>query len=93
MRAGAEMGKAHSVATQDDRLVAALDPQSVAVIGASENPEKIGGRPIKYMLRAGYKGRIYPVNPNRPVIQGLKAYPDIASIPEAPDLAIVAVLI
>jgi len=75
----------------DDRLAAALDPQSVAVIGASENPEKIGGRPIKYMLRAGYKGRLYPINPNRPEIQGLKAYPDIASLPEAPDLAIVAV--
>jgi acyl-CoA synthetase (NDP forming) len=77
--------------TKDDRLSAALDPQSVAVVGASENPEKIGGRPIKYMLRAGYKGRIYPVNPNRAEIQGLKAYPDVASIPEAPDLAIVAV--
>ena len=75
----------------DDRLSAALNPQSVAVIGASENPEKIGGRPIKYMLRAGYKGRLYPINPNRPEIQGLKAYPDIDSVPEAPDLAIVAV--
>ena len=79
-----------TVAT-DDRLSAALNPQSVAVIGASENPEKIGGRPIKYMLRAGYKGRLYPINPNRPEIQGLKAYPDIDSLPEAPDLAIVAV--
>ncbi|CAN0428990.1 unnamed protein product, partial [Phaeothamnion confervicola] len=75
----------------DDRLSAALDPQSIAVVGASENPEKIGGRPIKYMLRAGYKGRLYPVNPNRPEIQGLKAWPDVASLPEAPDLAIVAV--
>ena len=75
----------------DDRLPAALNPRSVAIIGASDNPEKIGGRPIKYMLRAGYQGRIYPVNPNRPEIQGLKAYPDIAALPEAPDLAIVAV--
>ena len=57
-------------AAQDDRLSAALDPQSVAVVGASENPEKIGGRPIKYMLRAGYTGRIDPVNPNRAQIQG-----------------------
>ena len=80
-----------SKTTPDDRLSAALDPQSVAIIGASENPEKIGGRPIKYMLRAGYKGRIFPVNPNRAVIQGLEAYPDVASLPEAPDLAIVAV--
>ena len=43
------------------------------------------------MLRAGYKGRLYPINPNRTEIQGLKAYADIASLPEAPDLAIVAV--
>ena len=75
----------------DLSLSAALDPQSIAVIGASENPAKIGGRPIKYMLLAGYKGRLYPINPNRPEIQGLKAWPDIASLPEAPDLAIVAV--
>ncbi len=75
----------------EDRLSAALDPKSVAIIGASENPEKIGGRPIKYMQRAQYKGRIFPINPNRAEIQGLKAYPDIGAVPEAPDLAIVAV--
>ena len=75
----------------DDPLSAALAPQSIAILGASDNPEKIGGRPIKYMLRAGYKGRLYPINPNRTEIQGLKAYADIASLPEAPDLAIVAV--
>lgn len=74
-----------------DALSAALDPQSIAVIGASDNPEKIGGRPIKYMLLARYAGRLYPINPNRAEIQGLKAYPDIASLPEAPDLAIIAV--
>ena len=86
------MRKAFPAGTDpDERLAAALDPQSIAVIGASENPEKIGGRPIKYMLRAGYKGRLYPINPNRAEIQGLKAYPDIASLPEAPDLTIVAV--
>ena len=39
----------------DDRLSAALAPQSIAILGASDNPEKIGGRPIKYMLRAGYE--------------------------------------
>ena len=75
----------------DDQLSAALAPQSIAILGASDNPEKIGGRPIKYMLRAGYKGRLYPINPNRAEIQGLKAYADIASLPEAPDLAIIAV--
>lgn len=70
---------------------AALNPSSVAIIGASENPEKIGGRPIKYMLAHGFRGRIYPVNPTRPIIQGLRSYPDIASLPEVPDMAIICV--
>ena len=75
----------------DAGLQAALYPRSIAVIGASDNPEKIGGRPIKYMLRHGYAGAIYPVNPGRGEVQGLKAYADLAALPEAPDLAIVAV--
>jgi len=68
-----------------------LDPRSIAVIGASENPHKIGGRPIHYLGRFGFRGRIYPINPNRPEIQGHRSYPDLASLPEAPDLVIVAV--
>ncbi|MGE0716366.1 MAG: acetate--CoA ligase family protein [Alphaproteobacteria bacterium] len=75
----------------DEGLRAALDPRSVAVIGASENPNKVGGRPIHFLGRFGYKGRVYPINPGRPEIQGFKAYPDIASVPEAPELVVVAV--
>jgi len=72
-------------------IEAAIAPRSIAVVGASAEPDKIGGRPIKYMLRHRYAGRLYPVNPRRPDVQGLKAWPDLASLPEAPDLAIVAV--
>ncbi|HKF70365.1 MAG TPA: acetate--CoA ligase family protein [Stellaceae bacterium] len=72
-------------------LRAALDPRSVAVIGASENPNKIGGRPIHYLGRFGFKGAIYPINPRRGELQGYKSYPDLASLPEVPELAIVAV--
>jgi acyl-CoA synthetase (NDP forming) len=68
-----------------------LSPGSVAVVGASLDPTRIGGRPIAYMLSRGYAGAIYPVNPNRAEIQGLQAYPDIASLPATPDVAIVAV--
>lgn len=75
----------------NDLLEAALDPKSVAIIGASENPNKIGGRPILYMKRHGYKGAIYPINPNRAEIQGLKGYPSLGSLPEVPELAIVIV--
>ncbi|MDF1855083.1 acetate--CoA ligase family protein [Pseudooceanicola sp.] len=68
-----------------------VEPRSVAVIGASSDSGRIGGRPIKWMLKAGYTGKIFPVNPNREEIQGLKAYPSIADLPEAPDAAIIAV--
>ncbi|MGH8745639.1 MAG: acetate--CoA ligase family protein, partial [Burkholderiales bacterium] len=72
-------------------LRAALDPASIAIVGASDNPHKVGGRPILYMKRYGYRGAIYPINPARSEVQGLKAYPDLASLPQAPELAIVAV--
>jgi acyl-CoA synthetase (NDP forming) len=72
-------------------LDALLAPRSVAVIGASHDPTRIGGRPVSYMLEAGFAGPIYPVNPSYESIQGLKAYPSIADVPEAPDAVIVAV--
>jgi acetate---CoA ligase (ADP-forming) len=69
----------------------ALAPRSVAVIGASDNPHKVGGRPILFMQRYGFRGAIYPVNPARKTVQGLAAFPHIDAIPETPDLAVVAV--
>lgn len=73
-----------------DLLTSALDPRSVAIIGASENIHKIGGRPIHYMQRHGYRGAIYPINPTREEIQGHKSYASLAALPEAPDLAVIA---
>jgi acyl-CoA synthetase (NDP forming) len=73
-----------------NNLEAALNPRSVAIVGASDNPHKVGGRPILYMGRYGYKGRIFPINPSRAEVQGHKAYPDLVSLPEVPDMAIVA---
>ena len=72
-------------------LESALNPRSVAVIGASENPNKIGGRPILYMQRQGYKGKIYPVNPTRTEVQGLKCYAKLADLPEVPEVALIVV--
>ena len=73
------------------RLAKLLNPKSVAVIGASDDPIRIGGRPISYMLSQGYKGKIYPINPRVEEVAGLKCYPDIESLPETPDVAIVMV--
>ena len=71
-------------------LAAALQPKSIAIIGASDNKNKVGGRPVDYLKRFGYGGNIYPVNPTRDVVQGLRCYPDVASLPDAPDLAVIA---
>ncbi len=72
-------------------IAALMAPRSVAIIGASADPSRIGGRPIATMLRAGFKGKIYPVNPNRAEVQGIAAYASVADLPEAPDAAIIAV--
>ena len=66
-------------------------PRSIAVIGASENPNKIGGRPLLYLSKFGYQGKVYPINPNRSEAQGFKAYPSLAALPETPEVAIIAV--
>jgi acyl-CoA synthetase (NDP forming) len=73
------------------RLKAALDPRSVAIIGASENPNKVGGRPVHYLQKFGFKGKIFPINPSRQEIQGHRCYSSLADLPEAPEMVIVAV--
>ncbi len=67
-----------------------LSPRSVAIIGASDEPARIGGRPIHYMRQAGFTGTILPVNPKRDTIQGLPAYPEIGAIEGPVDVAIIA---
>ena len=80
-----------STGTRFASLTPLLSPRSIAVLGASNDPTRISGRPIAYMKAQGFKGAIYPVNPNRTEVQGLKAYASVADLPETPDVAIVAV--
>jgi acyl-CoA synthetase (NDP forming) len=68
-----------------------MRPQSVAVIGASDEPARIGGRPVYSMLAGKYQGRLYPVNPSRDTVQGLKAYASIKDVPETVDSAVISV--
>jgi acyl-CoA synthetase (NDP forming) len=77
--------------TLREALRTVLDPKSVAIVGASENPNKLGGRPLLYLSRFGYRGKVYPINPKRPEAQGYKAWPSLGDLPEAPDVAIVVV--
>lgn len=68
-----------------------FSPRSLAIVGASDNPTRIGGRPLRYLREAGFEGAVYPVNPKRESVQGYKSYPSMAALPETPDLALLAV--
>lgn len=72
-------------------LLPFLSPKSVAIIGASNEVNKVGGRPLHYLKDYKFAGPIYPINPGRPEVQGVKAYKDLASLPEVPDLALVVI--
>lgn len=64
-------------------------PRSVAVIGASDEPSKVGCTVLRNLVTAGFDGAVVPVNARRESVQGLRAYPNVAAIPQAPDLTIV----
>ncbi len=64
---------------------ALLSPRSVALFGASDDPAKTAGRPLKFLRAGGYRGTIYPINPNRDTVQGETAYPSLSSLPQVPD--------
>ncbi len=65
-----------------------FEPRSIAVVGASSNPNRTGGRPIRLLLEYGFDGPVYPINPNRDEIGELKCYPDITSLPETPEFVL-----
>lgn len=77
----------------DHGVVASLffNPRSVAVIGASDDVRKPGARVLRNLLKHGYEGALYPVNPRTERVQGLTAHPSVAALPHVPDLAIIAV--
>lgn len=68
-----------------------FNPSSVAVVGASQNPEKIGHDILNNIVQYNYGGAVYAINPRAEEILGRKAYPDLTSVPSKIDLAVVAV--
>src|SRR6476659_10805299 len=68
-----------------------LAPRSVALIGQSNGAGKTAGRPLSYLRRAGFAGKIYCVNARRDTVLGERAYPSVAALPEAPDHAYILV--
>jgi acyl-CoA synthetase (NDP forming) len=66
-----------------------LDPASVALIGVSNDPGKASGRPLSFLRRSEFAGTVYPVNPNRPQVQGERAWSAVSALPEVPEHAFV----
>ena len=75
----------------EQSLENALNPKSIAIIGASEVPGKAAERRTRSLIEGGYKGRIFPINPKRDTIFSLKAYPSVLEVPESVDLAVVII--
>lgn len=77
--------------TRPTRIAEMLEPKSVAVIGASEDLTKFGGRLLKLLVHHGYEGQIYPINRKRESLLGIACHTDIGATPTPPDMAVMAV--
>jgi len=66
-----------------------FNPHRVAVIGASDTPSSVGYTVLRNLIGSGFAGVVYPVNSKRESVQGIQAYPDVKSLPHAPDLAVI----
>lgn len=73
-------------------LASLFSPRSIAFIGASGDPTRIGGRPLSYCIRDGFAGGLYPINPGRSEVQGLPAFATVDDVPvDTIDLAVIAI--
>jgi acetate---CoA ligase (ADP-forming) len=75
----------------DPRVRLLFEPNSVAVVGASSDPTKASGLPLRNIINSKFTGKIYPVNPRAKEISGLACYPSVTDLPETPDVAILMV--
>lgn len=75
----------HTKTSSSDICQALLYPKSIALVGASDDAKKTGGRPQQFLRRSGYQGTIYPINPRRTEVQGEKAWPSLSALPEVPE--------
>lgn len=84
------VAEAPATAANTRGLDALFDPRGVAILGASSDPTKIGGRPLRFIKESGYTGGIYPINPKSDEVQGVKAYASIEDVDGVVDLAVIA---
>ncbi|HEY4202722.1 MAG TPA: acetate--CoA ligase family protein [Devosiaceae bacterium] len=68
-----------------------IEPKSVAIVGASDKPGSLGGKPLKFLKKFGYPGLVWPVNPSRDTVDGMPCFRSVAELPSIPDLVLIAV--
>ncbi len=68
-----------------------MSPKSIAIVGASDNKARIGGRPLAHMIEQKFSGGIFPINPNRDTVQGIKTYSSLLDVKEDLDFVLIAV--
>ena len=73
------------------KLKLIFEPRSIAFLGATSNPMKWGFRIFANIVTGGFQGRLYPINPTKQEILGIKVYKTVADVPEIPDLAVIAI--
>ncbi|MEM4580776.1 MAG: CoA-binding protein, partial [Candidatus Korarchaeum sp.] len=71
-----------------DRL---FNPSSIAIVGASKDPSKIGSQILRNVVEYGFKGNVYPINPTVNELLGLKFYPRVSDVPDLVDVALISV--
>ncbi|MBS7622180.1 CoA-binding protein [Candidatus Bathyarchaeota archaeon] len=76
---------------RDEAIKAIFEPESIAIVGASRDPEKVGYLILKNLVQTGFKGNLYPVNPKVREILGLNSYSSVEEISESVDLAVIVV--
>jgi len=66
-----------------------FDPRRIALVGISTNPNSVGGKVLANLVGSGLRGVVYPVNPQHEAVMGIACHPSLASLPQAPDLAVI----
>lgn len=91
LRIWVECALSNSMAEPSASLASLFAPRSVAVVGASSDEQKIGNIVLRNIVESGFRGALYPVNPKSSVIRGMTCFQRIADLPEAPDMAVIAI--
>ncbi len=86
-----KLESAHDILHEPRRrpLTPIFAPKTVAVVGATDREHSVGRTVMTNLMEGGFPGKIYPVNPVKPAVLGIKAYPSITALPERPDLAVI----